>query len=370
MMRYLPRPTSLRWLLFWCVLCAPAALAEDPGGTLNIYNWADYIGEDTLSDFSSEYGIKVNYDVYDSSQVVDTKLLAGRTGYDVVFHAASNSAPLLAVGVYLPLDKSLLPNWKYLEPNLLARVAEFDPGNQYGFPYMWGTTGFSYNKDLVLERMPNAPLNSADLVLNPDVVSRLADCGVSLLDSASEVLGMALLYLGYDASSVDPEELDEAADVLRAVRPYIKYFDSTKLLLDLPSKEICVAQSWSGDYSVATKRARDAGIDIDIGFNIPDEGSLMWFDLGFIPSDARNVRNAHLFLNYLMRPDVIAKITNFTGYANANRAAIHLVDPVLASDLAVYPDEAIIARSTVTLSHPPKIQRLRSRLWTRVKAGL
>ena len=361
---------SARTSLLFCALFAQTTTAQYPGGTLSIYNWSDYIGETTLDDFSSEYGIKVNYDVYDSSSVVDTKLLAGRTGYDVVFHAASNSAPLIPAGIYRPLDKSLIPNWKYLEPELLSRVAEFDPGNRYGVPYMWGTTGFSFNRDLILERMPNAPFNSAELVLNPEIVSRFADCGVTLLDSASEVLGTALAYLGYHPNSIDPEELEAAGNVVRAIRPYIKYFDSTKMLLDMPSQEVCIAQSWSGDYSVAAKRAREAGIDIDLGFTIPDEGSLMWFDLLLIPSDAPNLKNAHLFINYLMRPDVIAAITNFTGYANANTAAIHLVDPALASDLAVYPDESIIARSTVTLSHPPKLQRLRSRLWTRIKAGL
>lgn len=370
MRRSPPSRTSAGILLLCCALFAQTTTAQYSGGTLSIYNWSDYIGDTTLEDFSSEYGIKVNYDVYDSSAVVDTKLLAGRTGYDVVFHAASNSAPLIPAGIYLPLDKSLIPNWKYLEPGLLERVAEFDPENRYGVPYMWGTTGFSYNRDLVLERMPNAPLHSAELVFNPDVVSRFADCGVTFLDSASEVLGTALAYLGFHPNSIDRDELEAAGDVVRAVRPYIKYFDSTKMLLDMPSQEVCIAHSWSGDYSVAAKRARDEGIDIDLGFTIPDEGSLMWFDLLLIPSDAPNVKNAHLFINYLMRPEVIAKITNFTGYANANTAAIHLVDQVLASDLAVYPDEAIIARSTVTLSYPPKLQRLRSRLWTRIKAGL
>ncbi len=359
-----------RSLLLSALLCAPPVLAQYAGGMLNVYNWSDYIGETTLQDFSEEFDIKVNYDVYDSSQVVDTKLLAGRSGYDVVFHAASNSAPLIPAGIYRPLDKSLLPHWKHLDPRLLMRLVEFDPDNRYGVPYMWGTTGFSYNEDMILERMPNAPLSSAELVFNPDVVSRFADCGVTFLDSPSEVLGTALAYLGHDPNSIDPHELEAAGDLVRAVRPYIKYFDSTKMLLDLPSEEVCIAHSWSGDYSVANRRAREAGIDIELGFNIPDEGSLIWFDIMLIPSDASNVRNAHLFMDYLMRPDVIAKISNFTGYANANLAATHLVDLSITTDLAIYPDESIIERSKVTISHPPKLQRLRSRLWTRIKAGL
>ena len=361
--------SSLQLVLFGLV-CAPFASGQYAGGRLNIYNWSDYMGETTLEDFSKEFDIKVNYDVYDSSQVVDTKLLAGRSGYDVVFHAVSSSAPLFPAGIFLPLDESLLPNWKFLDQRLLTRLAEFDPENRYGVPYMWGTTGFAYNEDMILQRMPNAPLTSAELVFNPDVVSRFADCGVTLLDSPSEVLGTALAYLGYDPNSIDREELEAAGNVVRSVRPYIKYFDSTKMLLDLPSEEVCIAHSWSGDYSVANRRAREAGIDIDLGFTIPDEGSLMWFDIMLVPADAANVTNAHLFMNFLMRPEVIAKISNFTGYANANVAATHLVDARITTDLAIYPDESIIERSTVTVSHPPKVQRLRSRLWTRIKAGL
>ncbi len=353
-----------------CLLCLLLSAGAEASGTLNIYNWSDYIGETTLKDFSTEFGVKVNYDIYDAAAVVDTKLLAGRSGYDLVFHAASNSAPLIPAGVYLPLDKSRLPNWRHLDSALLARLAEFDPGNQYGLPYTWGTTGFAYNRRMVLERMPDAPLNHAAMVFNPSVVSRFADCGVTLLDSPSEVIGTVLAYLGFDPNSVNRQELDAASDVLRAVRPYIKYFDSTKMLIDLPSEEVCIAHSWSGDFSVAAKRARDAGLDIDIGFNVPEDASLIWFDLVFIPADASNVENAHLFLNYLLRPDVIAAVTNFTGYANANSSATTLVDANLASNPAVYPDEVIIERSTMALLHPPKIERLRSRLWTRIKAGL
>ncbi len=356
--------THLWWL---CLLLAAGANAS---GTLNIYNWSDYIGATTLADFSTEFGVKVNYDVYNSSVVVDTKLLAGRSGYDIVFHAASNSAPLIPAGVYLPLDKSRLPNWQNLDAALLERLTEFDPDNRYGLPYMWGTTGFAYNRRMILERMPDAPLSRAELVFNPHVVSRFADCGVTLLDSATEVIGSVLAYLGFDPNSVDPQELKQAADVLRSVRPYIKYFDSTKLLLDLPSEEVCIAQSWSGDYSVAARRAREAGLDIDIGFNIPQDASLIWFDLAFIPADAGNVENAHLFLNYMLRPEVIAAISNFTGYANANPPSMPFVQADLASNPAIYPNETITRRSSVALTHPPKIERVRSRLWTRIKAGL
>lgn len=346
------------------------AIAEHSQSVLNIYNWADYVGEDTLADFEAEFGIKVHYDTYDNSQIVDAKLMAGNTGYDVVFHAVSNSAQLIPIGVFRTLDKKLLPNWKHLDPELLDNFAEFDPGNQYGFPYMWGTTGFSYNYDMLLERMPNAPLNSANLVFDPTIVANFADCGVTLLDSASEVLGMVMIYLGYDANSIDPAQLKEAEFLLRQIRPYIKYFGSSKLLIDLPSREVCIAQSWSGDYSVANRRADEAGIKIDLRFNIPLEGSLAWFDVAFIPADATNVSNAHTFLNYLMRPEVIANITNQTGYANVNHSATHLVDSTISSDLAIYPDKAILSRLSTTKVLHPKLERQKSRTWTRIKSGL
>ena len=365
---------SIEWCLFLALgvffHMGTACAEEKSGGSLNVYNWADFIGETTLKDFEEEFGIEVNYDVYDNSQIVDVKLMAGKSGYDVVVHAASNSAQLIPIGIYKELDREKLPNWKNLDPALMERVAVFDPGNRYGFPYMWGTTGFSYNKGMVLERMADAPIDSADLIFNPDIVSRFADCGVTLLDSASSVLGMAMVYLGYNANSTVAVELKAAENLLRAIRPYIKYFSSSKMLLDLPAQEVCIAQSYSGDYSVANRLAADEGIDIELKFNIPIEGSLIWFDLIYIPADAPNPDAAHLFINYLMRPDVIAVISDYTGYANANLKATPLVDESMTSDIAVYPDQTVLDRLSVTNILPPKIERRRSRSWTRIKSGL
>jgi putrescine transport system substrate-binding protein len=208
------------------------------------------------------------------------------------------------------------------------------------------------------------------LIFDPETVSKFADCGVTLLDSAAEVIGMTMLYLGHDANSVAPEHLEQAERLLRSIRPYVKYFSSTKLLLDLPSKEVCIAMSWSGDYSVANRRAAEAGIDLTLGYTIPTEGSLIWFDTAFIPADAANVYGAHLFLNFIMRPDVIAEVSNFIGYANANLGASELMDADITSDLAIYPDEATIKRLSSGRTLPPKLERLRSRVWTRVKSGL
>lgn len=350
---------------------AYAAMAGDSeGAQLHVYNWADYIGETTLADFEQKYGIEVNYDVYDSAEMVDAKLLAGSSGYDVVVHAASNAVRLIPAGIFRKLDKDKLTNWDNLDPALLEKFAQYDPGNRYGVPYMWGTTGFSYNRDMVLERMPDAPVNSAALVFDPDIVSKFADCGVTLLDNAGEVIGMAMRYLGHKSNSVNPAHLEEVENLLRSIRPHIKYFSSGKSLLDLPSKEVCIAMNWSGDYSIANRRAENAGIDIDLRFNIPKEGALIWFDVAYIPADATNVDNAHRFLNYLLRPEVIANITNYTGYANANLTANDLIDPEIASDQAIYPDKKTLRRLSPNKALPPKRERLRSRVWTRIKSGL
>jgi putrescine transport system substrate-binding protein len=357
-------------LLFLIVIGSGALSASEKTGVLNVYNWADYIGETTLADFEKEYGVKINYDVYDSTEIVDAKLMAGNTGYDVIVHAASNAARLIPHGMYLALDKSKLPNWKNLDPVLLANVEQYDPGNNYGVPYMWGTTGFSYNRGMLLERMKDPPLNSASLIFDPAIVSRFADCGVTLLDSPGEVISMAMIYLGHDSNSVEPAHLKQVEELLRSIRPYIKYFNSTKMLMDLPSKEVCIAMSWSGDYSVASSRARAAGIEIDLGYNIPIEGSLIWFDVAYIPSDAPNLENAYLFLDYIMRPEVIADISNFTGYANANLYATELVSPEITSDPGIYPDEVVLNRLSSARVLAPKIERRRSRVWTRVKSGL
>jgi len=268
------------------------------------------------------------------------------------------------------LDKSRLPNWTHFDRELLTKFADFDPGMRYGVPYMWGTTGFSYNQEMILERMPDAPVDSASLVFDPEVVSRFADCGVSLLDSAPIVIGMAMLYLGHDANSVQAEHLAEVGELLSRIRPYIKYFSSTRLLNDLPSKELCIGMSWSGDYAVANRRATDAGIDMTLDYSVPKEGALIWFDVAYIPSDAPNVDNAYRFLNYISRPGVIAQITNFTGYANANKSAYALIDAEIANDPAIYPTADVLSILYPSQSLAPKVERLRSRLWTRVKAGL
>ncbi|MDT8319987.1 MAG: polyamine ABC transporter substrate-binding protein [Xanthomonadales bacterium] len=351
-----------------CLFAAALAAAEER--VLNIYNWADYIGPRTISDFENEFGIEVNYDVYDSSEVVEAKLLSGNSGYDVVFHAFRYSARLIPIGIYRPLDYSRLPLASHLDPWVLEMMRAYDPGNRHGLPYMWGTTGFAYNADRVRERMPDAPVDSAAMLFDPAVVSKFADCGVSLLDEPTDVIPMVLLYLGLDPNSLEAEDLAAAEAQLEAVRPYIRYFSSTKMLNDLPNEEICVAMSWSGEYALAMQRAEEVGVDVRLAYTVPVEGSMLWFDGIFISSDAPHPDNAHLFLNYLLRPEVIAAISNEVYYANANRASVAYLEPGILNDPAVYPPVDQRSRFSVGVIYEPKLERLRTRSWSRVKTGL
>ena len=337
---------------------------------LNIYNWADYIHPDAITGFEQEFGIDITYDIYDSSEIVDTKLMTGRSGYDVVVHAASFTARLATVGIFHPVDFNKLPNWHHLDPNLIRRADEKYSNGLQGVPFFWGTTGITYNVDLIKERMPNAPLDSSALIFDPEIISKFTDCGISFLDDPTSVIPMAMMYLGYPANSVDLQQLKEVETLVKAVRPYITYFSSTKMLLDLPSEEVCIAMSWSGDYSVASNRAKEAGIDINLDYIIPKEGGGMWFDNMYIPEDAPHRENAYLFLNYMLRPEVIAASTDYIGYANANKSATPLVNPSLTTNVAIYPDAETLQRLQTTEVLAPKEERKRSRTWTKIKTGL
>ena len=249
------------------LLSTPGRAAETP--ILNVYNWSDYIDPSILEQFESEYGIDINYDIYDSSEIVDTKLMTGGSGYDIVVHSASASARLIPIGIYRAVEFERLQNWHNIDPDIIDKISANYGEQMAGVPYMWGPTGFSYNVDMIRERMPDAPVNSAAMLFDPDIVSRFADCGVSLLDAPGAVIPMAMLYLGHPANSVEPEHLADVEKLIKAVRPFLKYFSSTKLMLDLPSQEVCIAMSWSGDYSIATARAAEVGLDIDLGYSMP-----------------------------------------------------------------------------------------------------
>ena len=370
---------KLTWLVLSLIAISSISTASEQDlidaaqGTpqkLNIYNWADYIHPDAITGFEQEFGIDITYDIYDSSEIVDTKLMTGRSGYDVVVHAASFTARLATVGIFHPVDFNKLPNWRHLDPNLIRRADEKYSNGLQGVPFFWGTTGITYNVDLIKERMPNAPLDSSALIFDPEIISKFTDCGISFLDDPTSVIPMAMMYLGYPANSVDLQQLKEVETLVKAVRPYITYFSSTKMLLDLPSEEVCIAMSWSGDYSVASNRAKEAGIDINLDYIIPKEGGGMWFDNMYIPEDAPHRENAYLFLNYMLRPEVIAASTDYIGYANANKSATPLVNPSLTANVAIYPDAETLQRLQTTEVLAPKEERKRSRTWTKIKTGL
>jgi putrescine transport system substrate-binding protein len=339
--------------------------------TLNVYNWSDYIAEDTIANFEEQTGIRVNYDVYDSNSVVEAKLLAGSSGYDVVVPTA---VPYLArqieAGVYMPLDRSKIPNWDKQDPDLLKPVGErADPGNEHAAIYMWGTNGFGYNVKAVEERIPDAPVDSYAMLFEPEILEKLADCGVAFLDEASEVFPVLLHYLGYEPYDEDPDALAAAEERMMELRPHIRYFHSSQYINDLANGEICLAYGWSGDVFQARDRAEEAGQGVEIAYTIPKEGTILWYDMLAIPADAPNPDAAHAFINYLLEPEVIAEITNYVVYANAVPESLEFVDPEIAEDPAVFPNEEVMAQMYSAEIISPRHERLRTRAWTRVRTG-
>ena len=362
-------PASSLLLLALCACGSGPGVDDSDSNVVNVYNWADYIGPGVLQDFEAEYGIKVNYDIYDSSEVVDVKLLAGGSGYDVVVHSNQFSSRLAPIGVFEKLDFSRLDNVRHLDPDMMRRI-EYAPVADYQVPYHWGSTGYAWNADLVRERLPDHPMDSADILFDPDVVSKLADCGVSLLDGPTDLFPMTLAYLGLDPNAVDDESLAKAEAQIKLVRPYIRYFSNQKMMSDLPNKEVCVAMSWSGDYAAAAARAAEAGIEIDLRYTAPKEGSGLWVDGLFIPSDAPHKDNAYLFMNFLMRPDIAARNASYSNYANANKGSWELMDPEILSNPAVFPDEEIWAILYPIKTADPKRERPRTRAFARAKSGI
>ncbi len=350
-------------------LSSPSARADE-AKELNIYNWSDYIGEHTIENFEKESGIKVRYDTYDGNETLEAKLMTGNTGYDIVFPSSSFFARQIGIGIYQKLDKAALPNLVNMDPQIMAKVAaQADPGNEYAIPYMWGTNGFTYNVDMIKQRMPEAPLDSLKMIFDPEVVSKFQDCGVSFLDSPEDVIPLALAYMGKDPASQNKDDIKAAVDMLMNVRPFIRRFDSQEYLNALPNGDICIAMTWSGDYATASARAAEAGVKINLAYTIPKEGTNIWFDGMLVPKDAPHPKNAMLFLNYMMRPEVIAECTNYTNYANGNKAAREFVTPEILADPAVYPGEDIIAKGFPSVTRDAEVQRVITREWTRLKTG-
>ena len=347
---------------------ASAAAAEEEK-VLNVYNWSDYIEASVIEGFTKETGIKVQYDVFDSHEMLETKLLAGNTGYDIVVPSASFLNRQLQAGVHQKLDKSLLPNLKNIDPSIAQRIEAFDKGNEHSVNYMWGTSGVGYNVKKIAERMKDAPVDSFAMFYDPKVISKFADCGVTILDAPSEVIGTVLIYLGKDANSEKPEDLAAAEAVLKAVRPYIKNFHSSNYIEQLANGEICLALGWSGDVLQASTRAEEAKNGVEISYRIPKEGAVMFFDQLAIPKDAKHPKNAHLFIDYLLRPEVAAKNSSYISYANANAASTALIDKSVTDNPNVYPSADLMTKLVPDMPESAEFSRSLNRAWTSIKTG-
>jgi putrescine transport system substrate-binding protein len=350
-----------------CGRHASAPSSEPP--TLNIYNWADYIGYHTIEEFERQIHIKVIYGLYDSNETLEAALLAGQSGYDIVSTTTGFYGRQIKAGAYRPLDKTKLPNWKNLDPAVLAIQAGVDPGNRYAVPYLHAMNGFVYNVDMVKARLPNAPTDSLAMLFNPEVASKFADCGISFLDSPEDVIQLALAYLHRDPNSARVEDLEAAQRAVLAVRPYIRIFDSQDYWHQLAAKELCLSIAWSSDYSVAQARAREDGTGAHLAFTQPVEGSNMTYNAFLIPASAPHPDAALKFLNFILDPKVIAEITNDIHYGNDNLAARPYVNPEILNDPAVYPPSDVRTRLYLPVELGPEYDRLRTRVWTRIKTG-
>jgi len=343
------------------------AVSEDK--ILNVYNWSDYIDPAVIEAFEAETGIKVSYDVFDSNEVLETKLLTGKSGYDVVVPSAYFLERQVQAGVFRKLDRAQLPNLGNLDPGLQDHVAAHDPRNEHGVIYMWGTTGIGFDADKIAAIMPDAPTDSWSLVFDPAVVAKFAGCGVSFLEDPTDMVGTVLLWLGKNPNSQSEADLQLAEEALLKIRPYIRTIHSSQYIEDLANGEVCIAVGYSGDVLQARDRAAEAGREIDIRYVIPREGALMWFDTLAIPADAAHPGNAHAFINYLLRPDVAAANSDFVNYATANAAALKLVNEDLRNDAGIYPTPEVKERLQPNLAKSAEFTRLLNRSWTRFVTG-
>jgi putrescine transport system substrate-binding protein len=373
-MRHKIRPLAAAsgWtLLLAGLLMATFAPAHpEPERVVNFYNWSDYVDPAVLDRFTAETGIKVRYDTFDSNDTLEAKLLAGKSGYDVVVPSGYFLARQIAAGIFRKLDKSKLPNLANAWPEIAARLASYDPGNQYAVNYMWGTTGIGYNVDAVRGLLgQGAAINSWDEIFDPEKISRFKDCGIHFLNSSDDIIPAALHYLQLDPNSSVPDDLQRAADLLLNVRPYIRKFHSSEYLNALASGEICLAVGFSGDIIQARRRAAQANARAVIAYAIPKEGAQLWFDNLAIPSDAPDAAEAHALIDYLLKPEVAAANSNFVAYANGNLPSQKYINKSILDDRNVYPDGATTSKLYTIMAHDQKTQRFINRLWTRIKTG-
>lgn len=346
-----------------------AGAVANGGKVLNLYIWSDYLAADTLSNFEKQTGIKVHVAYFDTNETLETKLLAGSSGYDVVVPTASYFERQIKAGVYLTLDKSKLPNLKNMDPQLMAKVALHDPDNAHGIIYTWGTNGIGYNEKMVKELMPDAPLDSWRMVFDPAVASKVAKCGISVLDSPAEMLRAVYSYLGKDPNSQNPADLVLAEAVLTKIRPFIRNINSSEYIEALANGDLCIAVGYNGDVMQARDRAREANKGIEIKYMVPKEGSILWFDMLAIPKDAPDPESAYAYLNYIMTPQVIADISNFKRYANANIASQPLVLPSVKDDPGIYPPPEQRQKLAVQLADSADQTRAITRVWQKFKTG-
>jgi putrescine transport system substrate-binding protein len=362
--------SAVRGLMFCLPLVAPAAAPAQSERVLNVYNWSDYIDPDVIEAFTKQTGIKVRYDTFDANETLETKLLAGKSGYDVVVPTGYFLQRQITAGVFQKLDKSKLPNLKNVWPEIAGKLAFYDPGNQHAVNYMWGTTGIGYNVKKMHQILgDSATIDRWNVVFKPEQLARLKDCGIHMLDSVDDIVPAALHHLGLDPNSTQQTDLDKAAELIAKIRPSVRKFHSSEYINALASGEICFVVGWSGDIKQAQKRAAEAKNGVEIGYAIPKEGAQMFFDNLAIPKDAPHVAEAHAFIDYLLRPDVAAKNTNLVQYANGNLASQKLVDKAVLDDKTVYPDAGTMAKLYIISAHDQKTQRVLNRLWTKIKTG-
>ncbi|TMJ64389.1 MAG: polyamine ABC transporter substrate-binding protein [Alphaproteobacteria bacterium] len=362
---------KIRFLFAVAVLLSvvvPPARADER--IVNFYNWSNYMAPGVLEEFTKQTGIKVVYDTFDANETLETRLLAGKSGYDLVVPTAYFLQRQIKANVFQKLDKSKLPNLANAWPFVTKQLAIYDPGNQYGANYMWGTTGIGYNMKMAQKVLgPDARIDSWDAVFKPENIARFKDCGIHMLDSADDIFPATLSYLGLDPNSTKQGDLQNAADLILKIRPYVRKFHSSEYLSALATGEICLVVGWSGDIMQARSRAAEANNDIEIGYAVPKEGAQMFFDNLAIPGDAKNVSEAYELINYLYRPEVAARNSDFLSYANGNLASQKLIDPKILNDKNIYPDEATLKKLFVITARDPATQRVINRLWTKVKTG-
>ena len=352
-----------------------AEQAQQPGAAaqeekiLHVFNWSDYIAEDTVPNFEKQSGIKVTYDVFDSNDVLETRLLAGNSGFDLVVPSASFLERQIKAGVFQKIDKSQIPNLKNMDPDIMSRVGLHDPNNEYAVPYLWGTTGIGYNEDKIKKILGDARPDSWNYIYDPKLVAKFKDCGLSLLDAPDEILKTVLAWMGRDPNSQKEDDLKAAEAKLMPIRPFVRKIHSSQYIDDLANGDLCIAVGWSGDILQARDRADEAKQGVKIKFAIPKGGTIVWFDMLAIPADAKHPKNAHAFINYLMDPQVAANNSNTVNYANGNAQSFSMVNDEVKNDPGIYPTPEVKAKLFPSLAYGEDFQRLMNRMWTKFQTG-